>query len=254
MVSDQLKLALIQSSIFWNDIDANLAEFEEKISAIHSHPDIIILPEMFNSGFNFDPQTAEPMGGKTCQWAILMAKRTESLIIGSFKCKEGGKLFNRAIAAFPDGKILHYDKKHLFQLSEEKDLFSPGNTQKIIHYKGWNIALFICYDLRFPTWCRNKGLIYDLGIFVANWPKSRIRAWKTLLPARAIENQAFMAGVNIVGTGGMEEKYNGHSEVFQFDGMPLIQPSEIEETFEVTIHKNDLMKFREKFPFHLDAD
>lgn len=254
MDSNTLKLCLVQSELFWDDIDANLAEFEEKLSSIEEHPDIILLPEMFNTGFNFNMESAEPMGGKTCQWAMLMAKRTNALIIGSFKCKEAGKIYNRAIAVFPEGKILHYDKKHLFQLSDEKNLFHPGEKNKIIQYKGWNIALFICYDLRFPTWCRNKHLIYDLGIFVANWPKSRIRAWKSLLPARAVENQAYIAGVNIIGIDGMQTKYNGHSEVLQYDGKPLNETTEKEAIIFVELNKKNLVRFREKFPFHLDAD
>ncbi len=249
-----LKCILVQTSLIWNDIDANLSQLEEKLSSIDSHPDIILLPEMFTTGFNFDESTSEIIGGKTTKWLILMAKRTNALLIGSIKCKEAGNLYNRALAVNPEGQVFHYDKKHLFQLSEEKNLFTAGNNHKIIEFRGWKISLYICYDLRFPTWCRNKHLTYDLAVFLANWPKSRIRAWKSLLPARAIENQAYVAGVNIVGTGGMGEKYNGHSQAFQFDGTPLNSDSELEELIEINFSKKELDKFREKFPFHLDAD
>jgi len=257
-LSNELKLSLVQSDIYWEDIDRNLSMFEEKISSISSS-DIIILPEMFTTGFtNNALEFAEEMGQKTCQWILNLAKQKSSVICGSAIIKEGDKIFNRFLWAEPNGEIKCYDKKHLFAMAGEDENYSAGTKKQIITYKDWKINLQVCYDLRFPVWSRripNTEEDYDLIIYVASWPVARVNAWSTLLKSRAIENQSYCVGVNRVGTDGSGIDYSGASVVIDSLGNEQAgsNPGK-EKIIYASINKKHLMKIREKLPFHKDQD
>lgn len=250
-----LKISLVQSNIFWENISANLAHLEEQISLNPCETDLIILPEMFATGFTMNVNiVAETMNGQIHNWLKLMANRTNAAICGSFICKENGKYYNRFLFVEPTGKTQSYDKKHLFRLEQEPDFYTSGVEKIIIEYKNWKILPLICYDLRFPSWSSNKDLAYDLLIYVASWPEKRTYAWDQLLKARAIENQSYVIGVNRVGNDGNNLSYIGHSTFLDFYGKDLIGISEKEAIFNHSIDKKDLVEFREKFPFYLDID
>ena len=251
---NSLRITLVQTDLVWENPMANCANLEEELNHLRGNTDVIILPEMFTTGFSINSAGAEFQKGPSVQWMQLMAKRLNVLLLGSIKFKESGKLFNRMLAVFPDGTIATYDKKHLFRMGQEPEVYQAGEKRQIIQYKGFSIALFICYDLRFPVWIRNKNQEYDLAVFVANWPAARAEAWKTLLKARAIENLSYVAGVNIIGEDGNQLKYQGDSALINFKGENLVDlgTSKSMQTFE--IFQKDLVEFREKFPAHLDAD
>ena len=254
----QLKVALIQSDLHWQSADANLAQFEEKIWQIEGKPDLIVLPEMFTTGFTMEPQgLGEPVNGKSYKWMKQQAAQTKSVVLGSVIINEGGNFYNRLLVAFPDGKVLHYDKKHLFTLAGEDKEFSSGGIRLVFEWKGWKIMPLICYDLRFPVWSRSRSesitYEYDMLIYCANWPKPRVQAWDKLLAARAIENQSFALGVNRVGVDGYGKEYSGHSAAYDFFGNQMAF-SEKEEILEVALSKEELEKYRERFPFQKDAD
>ncbi len=257
---DNLKLTYIQSDLYWEDIDANLAMFEEKIWQIEQKVDIIVLPEMFSTGFSMQAKKlAEPMNSKTCRWMKQQASQTSALVIGSVIIQEKGNFYNRLIAMKPDGDFYVYDKKHLFTLAQEEKHYAPGSSRLVFEYKGWNICGLVCYDLRFPVWARNKyahenPYEYDLLIYVANWPAPRIHAWDVLLQARAIENQAFCVGVNRIGKDGNNMPHLGHSGVYDFKGGALSGPNENASIATVTLEKAPLEEFRSRFPFQLDSD
>ena len=258
---ENLRVTLIQSDIHWQTIDANLAMFEEKLWSAKPSSDLIVLPEMFTTGFTMNAkQLAEPMSGKTFRWMKQMADQFRGVVTGSYIVFEKNKYFNRLIWMEPGGRFSFYDKRHLFRMSGENDHFSSGSSYFTADLKGWKIRPFICYDLRFPVWSRNKAdkdddkLDYDLIIFAANWPSSRINAWDTLLKARAIENSAYCLGVNRIGTDGEGIIYSGHSCVYNFKGENLITISEGELIQTVTLSMNDLKQYRKKFPVHIDAD
>jgi predicted amidohydrolase len=228
---------------------------EEKISSIEESTDIIVLPEMFTTGFTMNTNLAEPMNLDTYKWMGLMSKKTEACIVGSYIVKEGVNVYNRLIWMFPDGTSKYYDKRHLFRMGEEHAHYSAGTNSLIIDYKGWRIAPFICYDLRFPVWSRNVENAYDVLLYIANWPAVRSYAWKNLLIARAIENISYVVGVNRVGMDGRNLTYTGDSTVLDFKGFPLIQlePNE-SDIFQIELSKESLTEFRNSFPAHLDAD
>ena len=257
-VSNELKLSLIQSNIHWEDIDKNLSMFEEKINSI-SASDLIILPEMFTTGFtNNSIELAEEMGQKTCQWMIEMAKKKSSVICGSAIIREGKKIYNRCLWVEPNGDIKFYDKRHLFAMAGEDENYSAGSLKQIVQYKGWKINLQVCYDLRFPVWSRrvpNSQDDYDLLIYIASWPIKRIDAWSTLLKSRAIENQSWCVGVNRVGTDGNDIEYSGASALIDSLGTDRAgsHPGK-EEIISAVIDKKHLMTIREKLPFHKDQD
>lgn len=253
-MEDQLRLALIQTELFWEDVTANLAALEENISLLES-VDVIVLPEMFNAGFSMNPAVAEPMNLTTTRWMKQMARLTNALLIGSFAIKEAGDLHNRLMYVFPDGSVQHYDKRHLFRMGQEHDTFVSGKSKVIVDWKGWNILGLVCYDLRFPVWSRNDiSSPYDLLIYVANWPARRSAAWDTLLKARAIENQAYVAGVNRVGSDGNQLTYQGGSVVLDYLGEPLCSLGHESHTKVVEISKRALSSYRQDFPAYLDAD
>jgi predicted amidohydrolase len=254
-----LKITLIQSDLHWQEIEANLAMFEEKIWSINEHPDIIVLPEMFSTGFTMEAdKLAEPPNSKTYRWMAQMAAQTKALIVGSYILKDGIKRYNRLHAVTPDGKHQYYDKRHLFRMAEEHNYYSPGSKKVIIDWKGWKILPLVCYDLRFPVWSRNttKGDSpeYDISIFVANWPAARISSWDALLRARAIENLSYTIGLNRVGEDGNQINYCGHSAAYGPKGDELLFMTDKEDIQTISISMNDLKVFREKFPAYFDSD
>lgn len=250
-----LKVTLIQSELYWQNIDANLAMFEEKIWQIEEQTDLIVLPEMFNTGFSMEAEKlAEMMNLKTFKWLKQMASQTKAVILGSYIVKENEQYFNRLVWMQPNGEFDIYDKRHLFRMANEHHTFT-GGTQKIVKdIKGWKIMPLICYDLRFPVWSRNVNLEYDVLIYIANWPKVRNTAWRSLLQARAIENLSYSIGVNRVGKDGNDIAYSGDSAVVDFKGNYLFEEKDIEIIKTVELSKENLLKYRKKFPAQLDAD
>ncbi len=251
---EHLRLALIQSDIYWHQIDANLAMFEEKIWQINEPADIIVLPEMFQTGFTMEHEgLSEPMNLTTFKWMKQMAAQKNAAVTGSYIVKEGGKTFNRLVWMQPDGQYKTYDKRHLFRMADEHKHFAEGMDRLVVEWKGWKICPLICYDLRFPVWSRNVNLDYDLLLYVANWPAVRVNAWDTLLKARAMENVAYSVGLNRVGKDGKDIEYNGHTGAYSPKGEELAFSTD-EEIIHVTLSKESLDSFRKKFPAHLDAD
>ena len=250
-----LKLAFIQDEIIWENIDANLTHFESLIDSIKEPMDLVVLPEMFSTGFSMQSKKlAETMHGKAVAWMLKMAKAKEATITGSLIINENGKYYNRLVWARPDGILSHYDKRHLFRMSDEQKHFSAGNKKLIVEIKGWKICPLICYDLRFPVWARNSEK-YDLLLYVANWPSPRKEVWKTLLKARAIENISYTVGVNRVGTDGNNYHFAGNSMAINPRGEIISELGDEEKGIRiVSFSRSELLNFREKFPAHLDAD
>ncbi len=247
-----LNVSLIQSDIYWENTDANLSHYEETLEKIPSETDLVIFPEMFNTGFSME--VSEPMNFTTHKWMKNMASKHQSYMLGSLAVKEGDHKYNRALLINPEGKTYKYDKKHLFGYGKETETFTPGDDNVTIYEKGWKIKPLICYDLRFPGWCRNVFPYYDVLIFVASWPKQRINAWRNLLIARAIENQCFVIGVNRIGTDGNGLEYNGQSMVVDFQGEIITEGGETENIISAQLNHQDLQNFRKKFPFLNDMD
>jgi len=250
-----LKVAVIQSEINWENTEQNRKNFSEKIHAITQEIDLIILPEMFSTGFTMNPSgVAETMEGETILWLKDIAKEKKTAITGSLIIKEDGNYYNRLVFVFPSGKIQTYDKRHTFTLSGEDKIYTAGDKNLIVAYKGWKICLLICYDLRFPVWARNIEN-YHLLIYVANWPKPRINAWNTLLEARAIENMSYCIGVNRIGLDANGHEYTGNSVAYDSLGTQIsnIKPNE-DITEIITLDKKGLIKTREKFRFLDDKD
>jgi len=257
---DTLKVTLIQSSLHWHDIDANLAMMEEKIWQVGEETDLIVLPEMFTTGFtNAAPELAEPMNSKTFRWMKQQAKQTKAVVTGSFIARDGKDLFNRLLWMRPDGEYATYDKRHLFRMSEEHEIYTPGREHLVVNWKGWKIRPLICYDLRFPVWSRNTkqeddSLAYDMLLYVANWPAARSRVWRTLLEARALENLSYCIGLNRVGDDGMNIAYDGQSLAFNHKGEIIADLADQDTIVTATFSKTELNTFRRKFPAYLDAD
>ena len=252
--NNPLRVSLVQFEIAWEDPLANCALLEEKLQHLINQTDVVVLPEMFSTGFSMNDQGAEIGHGQVIKWLKVMANRLNALVVGSIKCKENNQYFNRFVAVDPEGKILSYDKKHLFRMGGEDQFYTAGNEKRIISYKNWNIAAFVCYDLRFPVWSRNVDLAYDLAIYVANWPAARAHAWNTLLRARAIENLAYVVGVNRIGRDGNEIQYQGDSALISYLGNDLLNLSNEDSIKTYSISKHELIEFRAKFPTDLDAD
>jgi len=249
-----LKVALVQTEIYWKSVEANLASLEEKLWQITEPVDLIVLPEMFQTGFTMDvAEVAEPMNFTTFKWMKQMAAQKKAVVTGSYIVKEKGNAFNRLIWMQPDGEYKTYDKRHLFRMADEDKDFTMGQERLIVEWKGWKICPLICYDLRFPVWARNRNFEYDLLLFVANWPAARTHIWDILLKARSIENLAYSIGVNRVGKDGMDIDYSGHTGAYAPKGETLVF-TEAEETVIVNLSYEDLKAFRERFPANLDAD
>ena len=246
---------MIQSELVWENPKQNRLQFSQQIDAIKEPIDLIILPEMFTTGFTMNPEKiAETMTGKTVQWLIQNAKEKNVAITGSLIIKEAGNYYNRLLFVFPNGTIETYDKKHTFTLAGEDQVFTAGKNKLIVAYKGWKICPLICYDLRFPVWARNTKN-YHLLIYVANWPKPRIKAWEALLKARAIENMSYCIGVNRVGTDANNLNYTGNSLAFDSLGAQIstLKPNTI-QTEIIILNKEDLLQNRKQLQFLNDKD
>lgn len=249
-----MKIALLQSSLFWENPKANRNHFEEKINALAEKVDLIVLPEMFSTGFTMNPEAVfETMEGETIQWMQSLAKAKNSAITGSLVIKENENFHNRLLFVFPSGEMQIYDKRHLFTLAGEDKVYTSGNQKLIVEYLGWKICPLICYDLRFPVFARNVEN-YDVLIYVANWPKSRIQAWDILLKARSVENLCYTVGVNRVGLDNNNLEYDGHSQMVDFLGNYALKPQENEGVFIVELNKQKLVETRKKLGFLNDRD
>ncbi len=276
-IKEKLIIKLVQMSIHWHHAEANCSQIEQRLkqptpknnspsldsndNASKEHretavnADIIILPEMFNSGFSMQPdKVAETMDGYTVNWMHSMAKKFNAVIVGSVAIKEQGDCFNRMLWVTPDGSVVHYDKKHLFAMAGENKRYRAGDKRVVVNYQGWNILLQVCYDLRFPVWCRQQSLDYDLMILVANWPNARANAWNGLIPARAIENQAYVAAVNRVGEDARGLVYAGDSQLIDYLGKQLLHADDEEVVLTWELDYNELQRSRIQLPFHKDAD
>lgn len=250
-----LSIALVQTALHWEDVTANLASLEEKIAALPESVDVILLPEMFNTGFTMNTALAEPMNLTTTRWLKQMAAQTNALVIGSFAVSEGGRFYNRLLCVHPDGSYLKADKRHLFRMGEENNHYTAGDTRIQLTWKGWKICPLVCYDLRFPVWSRNlESDPYDLLIYVANWPARRAHAWRTLLAARAIENQSYVMGVNRIGVDGNGLVYQGDSVALDYLGEPIAILGSDEMEKVVHISRSELTAYRQSFPALSDAD
>lgn len=250
-----LKITIIQSPLYWEDIDRNLEMFDKKISLINEPTDLIVLPEMFNTSFTMNVKAvAEKMGEKTMQWMLQKAKEKQCVLTGSLIINEDGHYYNRLLWVNPDGTYQHYDKRHLFRMANEHHYFSAGTQRIITPLKGWRICPLICYDLRFPVWSRNANE-YDCLLYVANWPEQRSHPWKILLQARAIENQCYVIGVNRIGKDGKEVSFSGDSAVINAKGEIISNTKMNEEATETTsLSFSELEAFRAAFPVSLDSD
>ncbi|WP_100610200.1 amidohydrolase [Confluentibacter lentus] len=254
-MQDKLKVAIIQSNLVWEDPKENRKNFSEKIETISDSVDIMVLPEMFTTGFTMNVSlVAETMDGKTVVWMKKTASETNAAIMGSLIVSENNKFYNRLLFVEPSGAVTHYDKRHTFTLAGEGKVFVSGSEKIIIDYKGWKICPLICYDLRFPVWARNAEN-YDALIYVANWPKPRILAWDTLLKARAIENMSYCVGVNRVGEDKDHNEYCGHSAVYDVLGNNITPIKPNKEHIEIVdLDKNHINFYRNKLRFLDDMD
>ena len=254
-----LSITTIQSNLIWEEKPANLRLLEQKINSIAEKTEIIVLPEMFNTGFSMKPELhAETMDGESVEWMKRISRENGIILTGSLMIEEAGKYFNRLVWMLPNGQYGYYDKRHLFAFGEEDKHYKPGNKRLIASVKGWKINLLVCYDLRFPVWARQQpnesGAEYDVLIYVANWPERRSHAWKTLLCARAIENQCYVVGVNRVGSDANNIYYSGNSLVIDPLGQVLYHMADEEDVNTVILQKDLLEEVRTKFPFWKDAD
>ena len=251
---NDLTISLVQTALVWQQADANCQHIASMLDDEHVTSDLIVLPEMFNSGFTLDStKVAESMDGKTVSWMKQLAKKHDAAVCGSIVIKEDDTNFNRLVIAYPDQTTEHYDKKHLFRMANEHQRYGSGDKQVIVNWRGWRIALLVCYDLRFPVWCRAQNTT-DLMLFVASWPAARAHPWKTLLRARAMENLCYVCGVNRIGTDANDIDYQGDSAVIDMVGEDICQMKDQDGIKTVTLNANSLEQFREKFPAHLDAD
>jgi len=254
-MQEQLKIALIQSNLVWENPTQNRLNFSEKIKNINEHVDLIVLPEMFTSGFTMNPKAvAETMQGDTVKWMKSIAEKSNAAIVGSVVIEEDGNYYNRLLFVQPNGNIVTYNKRHTFTLAGEDKVYKAGTEKLIIDYKGWKIYPLICYDLRFPVWARNTEN-YDILLYVANWPKIRVSAWDALLKARAIENMSYCIGVNRVGLDANNFEYSGSSAVYDVLGEKISNIELDKEQIEIIIiEKNHIKKYREKLQFLNDRD
>jgi len=254
-MQDTLKIALIQSNLVWENPELNLKNFRTRLDSIDKDVNIVVLPEMFSSGFTMNPSNiAETMEGTSVNWMINMAQLKGIAICGSLVIEEDSEYYNRFVFVHPDGSLITYDKKHTFTLAGEDKVYKAGASKVIIDFKGWKICPLICYDLRFPVWARNIE-DYDLLIYVANWPKPRINAWDTLLQARAIENMVYCVGVNRIGMDANNLEYNGHSGVYDGLGHELLKFEDYQEGLKtVEINKAHLEEIRKNLQFLEDRD
>lgn len=249
-----MKIALIQSDLVWENPKANRIHFEEKINGIKESVDLIVLPEMFSTGFTMNPdKVAEMMQGETLLWMQSLAKARNMAITGSLVVEESGNFYNRMLFVFPSGEIQFYDKRHLFTLAGEDKVYTAGSQKLIVNYLGWKICLMVCYDLRFPVFSRNTEN-YDLLLYVASWPEKRVNAWDALLKARAIENMSYTIGVNRIGIDNNAHHYSGHSQLLDCLGDYIVVPTEEENVFIAELDKQKMIVARQKLGFLNDRD
>lgn len=256
----KLTITLVQTALSWEDKEANLRQLEEKIEGIREKTELVVLPEMFSTGFSMRPELlAEPMDGPTVTWMKRIAAQKKIILTGSLIIEEGSHYYNRLIWMLPNGSFGYYDKRHRFAYAGENEHYTAGHRRVIASVNGWKVNLLVCYDLRFPVWSRQQPAHpdpteYDLILYVANWPERRNHAWKTLLQARAIENQAYVAGVNRVGNDGNNIYHSGDSMLIDPLGEVLWHKEKEEAVFTYTLQKEKLEEIRTRFPFWRDAD
>ncbi|MBB6498641.1 nitrilase family protein [Pedobacter cryoconitis] len=253
---NNLKITVFQAYLFWENVDKNLQNISLRLSSgVKEKTDLIVLPEMFNTGFSMHAaDLAEEMDGKTMTWMAAAAAKYDCVITGSLIIKEKGNYYNRMIWMLPTGEYQHYDKRHLFGMGEEDKTYTAGKDKVVVELKGWKIRLAVCYDLRFPVWLRNNDSAYDILLIIASWPDKRIPHWKVLIPARAIENQSYVIAVNRVGHDGNEVYHSGHSMCIDAYGNTVYYKPEDEDLYTFSINYEELVKIRRSFPFLKDAD
>lgn len=250
-----LKITTFQAYLFWENIDKNLQNLGLRLSAIREKTDLIVLPEMFSTGFSMNPEKlAEEMNGKSMQWMQLQAQKFDCVITGTLIIREEGKYYNRLIWMRPDGTFEKYDKRHLFGFADEDKHYTAGNEKLFVELNGWKICPVICYDLRFPVWLRNTNEEYDMLLVLANWPERRSLHWRTLIPARAVENQAFVVAVNRVGHDGNEIYHSGDSMCIDPNGKVVYYKPNDEDLYTFSINLDEVAKSRHSHPFLKDAD
>lgn len=254
-MKEKLHVVGIQADLFWENSEKNIEYFDKEIHKLSEETDLVVLPEMFTSGFTMNPKNvAEEMNGKSVSWMKKIAKEKEIAIVGSLVIKENNLFYNRILFVEPSGKIKYYNKRHSFTLAGENKVYTSGTEKNIINYKGWKICPLICYDLRFPVWARNSE-DYDLLVFVANWPVTRIKAWDTLLKARAIENMSYTIGVNRVGSDFNDYKYSGNSLIVDFLGNETAKlANNTSGNIYSILDKSEQDNVREKLGFLKDKD
>jgi len=254
-IQEELRIALLQMDLAWEDRSANLRHADELVASLPPSTDLIVLPEMFSTGFSARAEAlADTMDGETLQWIRRWAKDRQAAVTGSFIVREGGRYYNRGFAVLPDGREYYYDKRHLF-FGGEKAMFTPGCTRPVIEFRGWKISLAICYDLRFPVFMRGHHCEYDLMILPVEWPRSRQEMLDILVRARAIENQSYYCLVNRIGTDGMDLVYQGGSQVVKYNGKVMERLTDFQEEVRViTLQHYPLESYREKAPIWQDGD
>lgn len=252
---EKLKITLIQTYLYWEDILKNLSHFDKLFqSVIPGTTDIIVLPEMFTTGFTMNAiHLAEKMDGKTIRFLKKWAKKLNSDITGSLIISENKNFYNRLVWIKPDQTLKFYDKRHLFRMANEDKTYTSGNNKMYVNTQGWKINPLLCYDLRFPVWCRNNSE-FDIQIFIANWPEKRSEHWKILLRSRAIENQCYVIGLNRIGEDGKKIYYSGNSSIFDPKGDLMFYSENTECIYTITLSKDKLSQYREGFPAYKDAD
>ncbi|HEY1874200.1 MAG TPA: amidohydrolase [Steroidobacteraceae bacterium] len=251
-----LRVSLVQQPLAWHDGAANRARFAELLRPLSGQTDLVVLPETFTTGFSMEVERlGEAPGGETSEWLVQLARTLDAVITGSVITRDAGRYYNRLLWASPAGELRYYDKRHLFRMGREHEHFAAGRAAWSVAWRGFSVCPLVCYDLRFPVWSRRRaGLDYDLLLYVANWPAPRADAWRQLLRARAIENQAFVVGVNRVGTDGGGVPYTGDSAAIDFRGRTLAEAGDEPALLSVPLPRAPLIEFRDKFPAHLDAD
>lgn len=251
-----LPVTFIQTNLVWEDKQQNFAHFEDCFKAVPKESKLVVLPEMFSTGFSMKPELfAETMNGESVQWMKRESKKLNTCIVGSLIITEGGKYYNRLLWVKPNGDVEFYDKRHCFRFANEHKYYTGGTKQLTVELEGWKFGCFVCYDLRFPVWCRNKELKYDVAIFIANWPSARREHWKSLLVARAIENQSYVIGVNRLGKDKKGFEHVGDSAVIDPQGSQISTAFSNDFAVEtIVLNAAFIKKYRKEFPASMDAD
>jgi omega-amidase len=253
-MNPHLRVTMIQADLAWQEPAANRASFASHFHGLVGHTDLIVLPEMFTTGFSMAAETlAETMDGPTVGWMREEAAALGCVITGSLIIRDGDRHCNRLLWAAPDGRLQHYDKRHLFRMAGEQQHYAAGDRRLTVEIKGWRVCPMVCYDLRFPVWSRSRG-DYDLLLYVANWPARRAHAWSALLRARAIENLSYVVGVNRIGRDGNGTSYAGDSVALDFLGQSLSSEGGGDRAETAVLDMESLRSYRASFPAHLDAD